>query len=86
MTEEGARSSGLSLFRLEGERSASGMSIIFGGVVGVNRLSDESVEMKSHGARVHLSGRRLRVTLYENRSVEISGRIESIEFIYGKGR
>lgn len=73
-----------SSFYLEGERSASGMSIIFGGVIGISDYSEEKASLTSHAGRIHISGSGITLSIYENKTVEIVGKIEEIRFEYAR--
>lgn len=77
-------SGAISSFRMEGERSAKGMRLRFAGIIGIKELSDDSVEINNHSGRVRIQGKRLLVTVFENNQVEINGRVEGLEFKYGK--
>lgn len=74
----------LPAFRMEAYRSAGGMTSVISGVIGVSSYSDSEVILSSHGGRIIVSGKRLLICVYENGSVEISGKIEGISFRYGK--
>jgi hypothetical protein len=76
----------MSRFNLEANRHIRGMSMLIGGVVGIREYSDTAVTLATHGGRVGISGRRLALTVYENNSVEIVGRIEEVTFGYGKNK
>ena len=76
--------SALSRFNIEANRSVRGMSILIGGVVGIREYSDTSVLLLTHGGRIGISGKRILLTVYENNSVEIVGRVEEVSFTYGK--
>lgn len=74
----------LSSFRLEANRCGGGMSIMLSGIIGVNDFSDESITLLSHGGRICVSGNKLFISLYENNTIEIVGRVKEITFSYGK--
>ena len=71
-------------FHLEADKSRSGMSVSISGIIGIGDFTDETVFLRSHGGKVTVAGKRLNVSVYENKTVEISGRIEEISFKYGK--
>ena len=71
-------------FYLSCERALGGLSLLVGGIIGVSELDDGRTELLSHSGRVIVSGRGLKLTVFENKSVEINGRIEGINFVYGK--
>ena len=77
--------SAISPFHMEVERLSSGMQILVSGIIGVKDFSTESLELLSHSGRVFIYGSRLSMMVYENGTVEIRGRVDSVRFGYGKG-
>ena len=71
-------------FHLEAERTGTGIEILVSGIIGVKDFCDESVELLSHSGRVFIYGRRLSILVFENGTVQVSGRVESVRFGYGK--
>ena len=71
-------------FHLDASRSYGGMTLIFDGIIGIEDFSLEKVELRSHDGRVFVSGKRLKVSIFENKAVELSGRVEGVAFGYGK--
>ena len=71
-------------FYLSCERVAGGISMIVGGVVGVVDFTEEKAELLSHTGRITVFGRRLSMTVFENKNIEIYGGIEDVNFAYGK--
>ena len=71
-------------FYLSCERSLGGLSLLVGGIIGVSELDGGRTELLSHSGRIIVSGRGLKLTVFENKSIEIKGRIEGINFAYGK--
>ena len=76
--------SAISPFHMEVERSSAGMQILVSGIIGVKDFSTESLELLSHSGRVFIYGSRLSMLVYENGTVEIKGRVDSVRFGYGK--
>lgn len=74
----------LSKFHLEANRCGKGMSIILSGIIGISDFSDSLIELKSHGGRICVTGKRLFINVYQNNSVEIVGKIEEICFRNGR--
>ena len=74
----------VSAFHLEADRDPRGLRLRVGGVIGIADYSSERVCLKSHGARVTVTGKRLSVTVYEDKIAEIRGRVEEVSFSYGK--
>lgn len=73
-----------STFHLEADRCSVGMCAVVSGVVGISELSEEAVLLKSHGGRISIKGKRLRICIFENNTVEVKGKIEEVGFVYGK--
>ena len=71
-------------FYLSCERVAGGVSMIVGGIISVADFTEERAEMLSHTGRITVTGRGLSMTVFENKSIELCGRIEGIGFAYGK--
>ena len=71
-------------FYLSCERAVGGLSLLVGGIIGVSELDEGRTELLSHSGRIIVSGRGLKLTVFENKIIEIKGRIEGINFAYGK--
>lgn len=76
--------SAFSSFHMEADRTGRGMSLILCGIIGISDFSDSYIHLLSHGGRITVTGRGLFISVYENGSVEIVGRVEGISFKYGK--
>ena len=82
--EVGSVTSALSAFHMEADRTGRGMSLILCGIIGISDFSESEILLLSHGGRIIVTGKRLHISVYENNSVEIVGRVEGINFKYGK--
>ena len=71
-------------FYIEGGRSARGMTFEIGRVIAICELSEECVELKTHGGKIKISGSRLTVSIFEDGTVKVSGKATEVKFIYGK--
>ena len=71
-------------FYLACERVTGGISVIVGGIMCVTDFSPEVVMLAGHTGRISVSGKRLVMTVFENKSIEIKGSVEEIKFAYGK--
>jgi hypothetical protein len=71
-------------FYLSCERVTGGIALLVGGVIGVSELSCDCTELLSHSGRIRVRGRALELATFENRIIEIKGRIEGVDFVYGK--
>ena len=76
--------SAFSSFHIELNRSVRGISLLASGIIGISDFSEECAVLLSHGGRIIVVGRRLSISIYENKTVEVSGRVEDIKFTYGK--
>lgn len=74
----------ISKFHLEMDRTARGMAVMISGVISVPELSAEAISLKTKAGIIHLEGKRLSLSIFENGTVEIVGRIEFMRFGYGK--
>ena len=72
-------------FCLEASRVGRGISIVLSGVIGISDYSESEILLKSHGGKIRICGKRLLLSIYEDNTAEIVGRIEEIGFGYGKG-
>ena len=73
-----------SKFRMEAARCPKGMTLIFSGIIAVEEFDSEKVFLKSHGSKIEINGKRLDITVFENNDMEVVGKIEGINFHYGK--
>ena len=71
---------------LEIRKSSRGATLSVVGVIGVTELSDESISLASHSGRLDVRGSGLVLSVFENKCVEVSGKIEGLELGYGKRR
>ena len=71
---------------LEIRKTSSGAELSVFGVVGVTELTDEVISLASHSGRVDIRGSKLVLSVFENKSVEIYGKIDGVELGYGKRR
>lgn len=72
-------------FSLEASRVGRGVSLAISGVIGISDYSESEILLKSHGGKIRVCGQRLMLSIYEDKTAEIVGRIEEISFGYGKG-
>ena len=71
-------------FALEARRTAKGIDLMLCPVVGIEKLSETEIQIKGHGGKVSITGKRMVVDVLEGGAVEIVGKIEGISFGYGK--
>lgn len=69
------------LFHLELDRLVSDMSVSLMGVLSIIDLCDSSVILKMRRGKVRVRGEELSVSVYENKTVEIIGKVFSVEFV-----
>ncbi len=73
-----------SSLHFEMKKSHRGAVAVIGNVMSIGEYSDSEITVVSHIGRVVLSGESLTVTVLEEHTVEIYGRIEEVRFSYGK--
>ncbi len=71
-------------FYIEACRTAAGMSMVISGIIGVSDYCEENIELLSHGGRIIIVGKFIKLKLLELNSVEIVGKIIGVNFKYGK--
>ena len=60
------------------------MSVLLYGIISIKDFSGEEVLMRASGFFIKISGLGLTLSVYENKSVEIFGKILNMELIYDK--
>ena len=73
-----------SSFHVEIDRIGRGMAMLVNGVVGVAEFSAQSVTLLTAGMKMIINGDAMCITVYENKSVEIVGKIGRIEYLNDK--
>ena len=74
----------VSPFHIAVDRAAEGFLLSVCGVGGVSEFSDECVLLELSFSRLKINGAGLDLTVYEQSTVEITGKITSVEFLYDK--
>ena len=65
-------------------KSRSEMTIALVGISSVSELNNELIVLETATGSVTLAGRELHLAIFENKTVEITGRIEEVKFGYGR--
>ena len=65
-------------------KSRSEMTIAFSGILSVTELGDEGITLNTASGTVSLKGKGLRLAIFENKMLEITGRVEEVHFGYGR--
>ena len=68
---------------VEIKKSRLGAVMLVSGVMSITEISDEFVSALSHSGRIFIFGERLSVSILENRTLSVYGRITGIEMSYG---
>ena len=71
-------------FHIEIDKCMRGVSLLASGVFKINSFSEEQVCLSVRGLDILACGEGLCMTVYENKTVEIVGRIRKIEYEYSK--
>jgi sporulation protein YqfC len=56
-------------------------SAVIGGVIGILDFSDKNVFLATHSGRINISGERLNVAIFENKTIQITGKIADIRLV-----
>ena len=70
----------ISLYHMELNATASGASVILGGIKGVVEVSDEFIKIMTKSGTVSIVGSGLIISVFEYKTLQISGKIENISF------
>ena len=74
----------ISDFSMTAMRTGRGICLSVTGVVAISQLTETEVVLKSHRAILNIYGKKLVLTVFENKTVEVVGVIKDLEFSYGK--
>ncbi|MBO5879990.1 MAG: YabP/YqfC family sporulation protein [Clostridia bacterium] len=77
-------SSSFSKFRVEINKQGRIFSLICSGVSGISEFSEKNVTLKLPGFSLLIFGEGLFVTVFEQKSVEICGKISEVKISYAK--
>lgn len=68
-------------FHIEADRISDGISVSVCGVLSILDFSTELAILKIRRGRIRVRGGGLSIAVYENRTVEIFGKVEALEFL-----
>ena len=68
-------------FHMEADRLPTGVSVSIMGVLSIVDFNESSAIMKMRRGKIKVSGSSLSVAVYENRTVEICGKVGAVEFL-----
>ena len=71
---------------LEMRKTRIGASLVAMNVMGVGELSDTEIVLLSHSGRLTVTGEGLILSVFEDKSIEIFGRINGVSLDYAKNR
>ena len=74
----------LSPFHLEADLCKCGVAISVSGVKSVQELDGEKIRLKCSVGALEVHGDSMEINVYENNTVEISGKVETVQFFYAK--
>ena len=81
--EENAKK-GAPRFRMEMDSSQFGMSMLVCGVRRIEEYTEERIALKIIGGGMILSGVALRLCVFENKTVEVRGKVQEVRFSYDR--
>ena len=65
---------------MEMEGSFHGMSVLVSGVRGIEEYAEDRITLFIAGGRMILCGNKLRLSVFENKTVEVLGGVEEVRF------
>ena len=68
-------------FHIEADRLPTGVSVSIMGVLSIVDFNETSAVMKMRRGKIKIRGTGLSVAVYENRTVEIYGKVGAVEFL-----
>ena len=68
-------------FHIEADRLPSGVSVSIMGVLSIVDFNETAAIMKMRRGKIRITGTGLSVAVYENRTVEIYGKVGAVEFL-----
>lgn len=68
-------------FHMEAVRSFNGISISIYGVYSVLDFNEENVLIKLRKGKIKITGKGLKMSVYENSTIEIAGQISEVAFL-----
>ena len=71
-------------FHVEIDKTARGISLSCSGVRGITEFSNTEIKLQLSEFSMLICGNKLLITVFEERSVEIIGKITEVKFLYGK--
>ena len=74
----------LTQLNFELKKTSLGAVALISGIVSISEYSREHIVLLSHSGRLSLIGERMEISVLENRTVEIYGRILEVDLSYGK--
>ncbi len=67
-------------FHIEADGSMGMLSILISGTVGIAEFSSEEVKLITKNESIRISGKHINLSVFEQKVVEITGKIENISF------
>ncbi len=68
-------------FHMEIDKGVFGMLLVVQSVKSITNVESDAIVMKVGKGRVEIRGENLEIVVYENRIVEVSGKISKVEFL-----
>ena len=68
-------------FRIEAEGAGKSVSVMISGAIAIESFSDNETEVKTKRENIKIGGKSLKISVFESKNIEISGKIDSICFL-----
>ena len=70
----------VSLYHMELDAHLGGISAVVSGVIGIVEMSDDIIKVMTRMGSISISGSKLNISVFEYKTLQISGKIENISF------
>ena len=74
----------VSPFHIEVDKTVGGFTLSCSGVKGISEFSDSEINLNFSSFSLVINGKKLSMTVFEGKCVEIIGKISEVRFVYAK--
>ena len=73
-------------FHLEADAQGAKISLFAEGILGIGELSEENICLITLKERIKITGKILKISVFQQKKIKISGKIENISFLRERGK